>query len=201
MPAGLPARWPVRGSPWYSVRPSAAVRSCAGPADGGLRRLSWRACRYGGLESLQQTRRCGKAKPALRRLHPVRGSERHAHHQLVAGPGFLGLELVLVVVAVELVLEGVELVEELVLARVEQVVGRQPHREVPAEALLDEGVQFPAVPDDGFLAEEPGVGVALLAVGQAEAGGQGRQVLDEADVEGALGLVVEAPPAHEVIDP
>src|SRR5690606_3673213 len=77
------------------------------------------ACRYGGLESLQQTRRCGKAKPALRRLRPVRRSERPARRQLVDGPGFLGLQLVLVVVAVELVLEGVELVEELVLARVE----------------------------------------------------------------------------------
>src|SRR5690606_17428491 len=37
-----------------------------------------------------------------------RGSERPAHHQLVARPGFLGLQFVFVVVAVHLVAEGVE---------------------------------------------------------------------------------------------
>src|SRR5690606_12783898 len=69
-----------------------------------------------------------------------------------------------------------------------------------AKALLDEGLQVGAVPHRDFLGQDARVGVALLAVGHAEAGIERRQVLDEADVEGRPGLVVEAALAHEVVD-
>src|SRR3546814_738414 len=119
-------------------------------------------------------------------------SERPAHHQLVARAGFLGFQLELVMVASQLVVDRVELVEDLVLGRIEQVGRRQAHRQVPAEALLDESLQVVAVADGDFLADDAFVRIALLAVRHAEAGVQRRQVLDEADVERRPGLFVEA---------
>src|SRR3546814_10322775 len=103
-------------------------------------------------------------------------------------------------VASQLVVDRVELVEDLVLGRIEQVGRRQAHRQVPAEALLDESLQVVAVADGDFLADDAFVRIALLAVRHAEAGVQRRQVLDEADVERRPGLFVEAAATHEILD-
>src|SRR5690606_5701118 len=108
-----------------------------------------------------QNTRAGMCRPAS--CHAVRRSEGPAHHQLVARTRILGLEFVLVVVAIELVADGVELVEELVLRRIEQVRGRQAHRHAVAEPLLDEGFQVRAVADGDLLADDARIGIALLA--------------------------------------
>src|SRR5690606_23258356 len=99
------------------------------------------------------TKGAGRHAPA-RGGRAARRSERPAHHQLVARARILGLELVLVVIAIELVADGVELVEDLVLGGIEQVRGRQPHRHAVAEPLLDEGFQVRAVADGDLLADD-----------------------------------------------
>src|SRR5690606_11798531 len=126
---------------WCCCRRGASGRACAGPAGAGLRRSSWwpAAGDLGKSASKppprQRRSRLAPASP-ISRCAPC--SERPAQHDLVARARVLGLEFVFAVVAGELVAQGVELVEELVLRSVQQVGCREPYRDVPAEALLDE---------------------------------------------------------------
>src|SRR5690606_5021010 len=80
---------------------------------------------HGGWPAAVGKMRKSAAKPrpleGSRRPVPAPPSEGPAHYQLVAGTGLLGLQFVLVVIARQLVAGGVELVEHLVLAGIQQV--------------------------------------------------------------------------------
>ena len=90
--------------------------------------------------------------------------------------------------------------EELVLAGIQQVGGGEAQREVVADAFFHEQFQIVAIADGHFFGQDAAEGITLLAVGRAEAGGQVRQILDEAEVIDRSGLIVEATLAKEIRD-
>ncbi len=108
-------------------------------------------------------------------LAPLPLSEGVAGHHLKHWPGPFGFKLVFVEVAVDLILDGGELVEVFVLGPVQQVRTHRTDREAVPKAILYENFKISAVAGENFLADDPAKSFALIAIGRPEGRARSRR--------------------------